>query len=117
MAIPNLPPFFDMKYTDDKGNLTSEAHLFNDNMWQTLNMAVFLLNTLVTSTVNNSGAPAINAGTIVNQGVKFPNYTTAEITALAASATKGTVWFDTDAAKLKVLTNDTPVTIETIQSV
>jgi|SRR6185503_3538302 len=110
MTIPNLPAFYDMKYTDDKGNLTSDAHLYNDEMFQTLDMAVFLLNSIVSSLVNTAN------GTIENLGVKFPNYTTAEIATLAADAEIGTVWFDTDLAKLKVKTAD-PVTVQTIQSV
>ena len=33
MSIPDLPVFYDMKYTHDDGNLTGEAHLFNDQVY------------------------------------------------------------------------------------
>jgi hypothetical protein len=92
MAIPNLPTFYSMKYTDKEGNLTSDASLYNDQTFQSLN-----------AVVNN-----------FNNGMQMPGYTTAEITALEPNADIGTMWFNTDLAKLQVKTASG--TIETISS-
>jgi hypothetical protein len=99
MAIPNLPVFFDMKYTEESGKLTSDAFLHNDNMWQSLNNAVFLLNSIVASTIDANN-------NITNDIFFFPKKTTAEITAFGndLSISVGAAWFDTDDAKLKVKT-------------
>ena len=96
MTIASLPAFFDMNYTDKEGKLTTDAHFYNDQMFQTLNYAIILLNSLVNSAINNN--------TITNNGVQFPQYTTAQITTLAATSALGTVWFNTTLAKLQVLT-------------
>jgi len=109
MSIPNLPVFFDMKYTNDKGELTPDAFLYNDNMFQTLNVAVFLLNSIVSSLVASDG-------TITNQGLTVPNKTTVEIAAFGVDTDipLGAIYFDTDIAKLKVKTAAS--TIELITS-
>jgi hypothetical protein len=109
MAIPNLPVFFDMSYTDDKGDLTPDAFFYNDSMFQSLNVAVFLLNSIVSSLVESDGR-------ITNQGLFAPQKTTSEITAFGANSTvpNGAIYFDTDDSKLKVKTADS--TIETITS-
>jgi hypothetical protein len=107
MSIPTLPPFFDMYYTEKNGKLTADGYLYNDQMFQALNLAVILLNGLVNSAIINN--------TIVNNGVQFPQKTTAEITALEPNATDGTVWFNTDLSKLQVKT--AAGVIETITSV
>jgi hypothetical protein len=101
MSIPTLPAFFDMYYTKQDGKLAPDGYLYNDQMFQALNLAVFILNTMVTTEVMNSGS---NQNTIVNQGVKFPHYSTAEITALESNAETGTVWFNTTLSKLQVKT-------------
>lgn len=98
LPIPHLPPFYDMGYTNEKGNLTPEALLFNDQMWKTLNQIVEMF----------------------NDGIQNPNKTTAEITVLRDNdaVPVGTVWFNTSLAKLQVKTAlGAPGTIETIQSV
>ena len=109
MAVPNLPVFFDMKYTDTEGNLTPDAFFYNDNTFQSLNTAVFLLNSIVSSLVSSDG-------TITNKGLLAPQKTTLEITAFGADSTvpNGAIYFDTDDSKLKVKTADS--TIETITS-
>ena len=104
--ITSLPPFFDMVYTEKDGKLTPDGHFYNDQMFQVLNYAIILLNSLVNSSINNN--------TITNNGVQFPNFTTAQITALVPTSLVGTVWFNTDVAKLQVLT--APGTVQTITS-
>jgi len=97
MAIPNLPVFFDMKYTNEDGQLTPDAFLFNDNMWQSLNNAIFILNSIVASSISANN-------TVTNNGLIAPSKTTAQITALGADTAipLGAIYFDTDVAKLKV---------------
>jgi len=94
MSLPDLPVFFDMKYVDKDGNLTPDASLYNDNLWQTLNELVRQ----------------------INNGLQLPQATTSQITSYGADTTVpvGTIWFDTDIAKLKVKTAAS--TIETITS-
>jgi hypothetical protein len=96
MTIPALPAFFDMYYTEKNGKLTADGYLYNDQMFQSLNLAVILLNGLINSAIIN--------GNIVNNGVQFPQFTTTQITALVPTAAIGTVWFNTTLAKLQVLT-------------
>ena len=93
--IPHLPPFFTMEYTDKEGNLTPSANLYNDTMNQILRQIAEFF----------------------NDGVQMPNKLTAEITAYGADANVpvGTMWFDSQIAKLKVKTAAN--TIETITSV
>lgn len=105
--IASLPAFFDMVYTEKDGKLTADGHFYNDQMFQTLNYAIILLNTVVNSAINNN--------TITNNGVQFPNFTTAQITALVPTSLVGTVWFNTTLGKLQVLT--APGTVQTITSV
>lgn len=107
MTIPALPVFFDMNYTEKDGRLTADSYLYNDQMFQSLNLAVTLLNSLVSSAIINN--------TLVNNGVVFPQKTTAQIMALEPNATDGTVWFNTDVSKLQVKT--AAGVIETITSV
>ena len=94
MTVSKLPPFYNMNYTDDKGNLTAEAMLHNDQTFQTLDQVV--------------GA--------VNDGWVFPSYDNTAITAFGADAdvAAGTVWFSSTDSKLKVKT--AAGTIQTITS-
>ena len=111
MSLPQLSPFWDMPYTDKHGRLVSESYLYNDQFWQVLDLVVSLLNQLVTTTITTTnGIP----NQIVNNGVIFPSFTTAQITALVPNATIGTVWFNTEVAKLQVLT--APGVVQTITS-
>jgi len=107
MSIPTLPAFFDMYYTEKDGRLTADAYLYNDQMFQSLNLVVILLNGLINSAIINNA--------IVNNGVQFPQFTTAEIIALEPDSVNGTVWFNTTLAKLQVKT--AAGVIETITSV
>lgn len=105
--IPALPAFYDMYYTEKDGRLTADSYLYNDQMFQSLNLVVILLNDLINSAIINN--------TIVNNGVQFPQFTTAEITALEPDSVNGTVWFNTTLAKLQVKT--AAGVVETITSV
>jgi hypothetical protein len=93
MSVPRLPPFFDMIYTNSDGTMTQDAHLYNDQMFQSLNVVV----------------------NYFNDGVQFPSKTTAEITSLEPNSSVGTIWFNTTLSKLQVKTASG--TIETITSV
>jgi len=112
MSIPTLPVFFDMYYTKEDGRLTADGYLYNDQMFQSLNASVFLMNSIVSSEVINDGS--VNNGTVINKGIKNVNYTTAEILALEPDADIGTVWFNTTLSKLQLKT--APGVIETITS-
>lgn len=101
MTIPSLPPFYDMDYAKRDGRLTSAAYLYNDQLWQALNVAIALLNGLVTSTITTTNNVP---NQIINNGVVLPSQTTAQITTLQPDAALGTVWFNTDLAKLQVKT-------------
>jgi hypothetical protein len=106
MTIATLPAFFDMNYTTKEGRLTADAYLYNDQMFQSLNLVVILMNSLINSAIINN--------VIVNNGVQFPQFTSAQITALVPTSVLGTVWFNTDVAKLQVLT--APSVVQTITS-
>jgi hypothetical protein len=107
MSVPTLPAFFDMYYTEKDGRLTADGYLYNDQMFQALNLAVIILNSVVSSAIINN--------TIVNNGITPPSFTTAQITALQPNAVIGTIWFNTTLAKLQVKTGIGIV--ETITSV
>lgn len=111
--IPALPAFFDMQYTGKDGKLAPDGYLYNDQMFQSLNVAVILLNSIIDSVVINNGS--MNDGTVINNGLIVPSKTTAEITALEPNASDGTLWFNTTLAKLQVKT--AAGVIETITSV
>lgn len=107
MSVPTLPAFFDMYYTEKDGRLTADGYLYNDQMFQALNLAVILLNSVVSSSIINN--------MIVNNGMTPPPFTTAQITALQPASAIGTIWFNTTLAKLQVKT--ATGTVETITSV
>lgn len=98
MPIPTLPAFFDMYYTKDDGKLASDGYLYNDQLFQSLNIAVILLNGFVSSAIINNS--------IVNNGIAPPSKTTIEISAFSTDTTiqNGTLWFNTDLGKLQVKT-------------
>jgi len=106
MTIPNLPPFFNMIYTKENGELTPNAQLYNDLMYQ-------VLNELLNSFNNN-----------FDNGLQVPNKTTAEITVYRDDQITplGTTWYNTNLNKLQVKTKmaiiipPTPGTIETVTS-
>lgn len=79
--IPSLPPFFNMRYTEENGNLTVNAQLYNDLTYQILNQVVEYFNT----------------------GLQLPRKTTAEITVYLndTNIPLGTLWFNTDLVKLQ----------------
>lgn len=106
MAIQNLPVFTNLKYTDEDGYLTPEAHLYSDQLWQTLNQIATLINELATTSVTSNSVNYL--------GLVAPSYTTAEIVALEVDAPVGTIWFNTTLSKLQLKT--AAGVIETITS-
>jgi len=76
-----VPPFYNMKFTNEDGTLTSEAKLYND-----------LLNQVVTNNFNQSLTP--------------PGATTSQITAYNDSVNVGlgAIWYNTDMDVLQVKT-------------
>lgn len=104
MATPPIPRFYDMPFTQegkltpqDKIKLTGQAKIYNDNLSTSLNSLHKLTNTYIS-----------------NDGISFPNKTTAEITSLQPAAALGTIWFNTTISKLQVKT--APGIVETISS-
>jgi hypothetical protein len=112
MSIVNLPIFYKMQWADENGDLTVDSALFMDETNQTLITAVTLLNLIADARIVNDGS--VNRGTVVNDALRAPQKTTAEITALEPDATIGSIWFNTSLAKLQVKT--AAGTVETITS-
>lgn len=114
MSITDLPNFNNVRWVNKDGMLSSESLLYNDQLYQTLNRAITLINLISDARVVNDGS--VNKGTVVNDALKAPQKTTAQITAFASdtSIPNGSIWFDTDVSKLKVKTASG--TIETITS-
>ncbi|GKS62452.1 hypothetical protein YTPLAS21_19100 [Candidatus Nitrosocosmicus sp.] len=97
MALSNLPPFYNMRYTDSNGNLLPEALNYNDQMFQTLDQMV----------------------NQVNNGWQLPLKSTTQITVYRDDDTVpvGTIWFNTSIGKIQVKTAlGSPGTIETVTS-
>lgn len=106
MSIPVPSPFYDVTYTDKNGNLVANAKLYNDQLFQTLNYVVLLINSLATTDISN---------TMVNfNGLSAPIKTTTEITALEPNVPRGTVWYNSTIKKLQFKSDDG--VIETITS-
>lgn len=80
MNMLQLPVFFDMQYTDTKGNLTPNAKLFNDQTYQVLNIII----------------------NYFNNGLALPQATGTQITAYGNDTTValGTLWFNSTTGKL-----------------
>ena len=72
MAVPSLPAFYNFKYVDKDGNMTPDAHLFNDQTFQVLNSVI---------TAN---------------GVVVPSLTAAPV-----GAAVGTMWYNSTLDKLQ----------------
>lgn len=77
--IATLPPFYKMNYTDAAGKLTAQATMFNDQVFQTLNQLITLVNSIAQS-----------------GGITPPGLTTAQISAILPTAKSGTIWFNID---------------------
>lgn len=114
MSLINLPAFFDMVYVNkDNGRLSTDGYLYNDQTFQVLNHLVELMND-ITTTVITSTSVTLN-------GLNPPSLTTAQIDALVAAIPLtlplGTIWYDSDVNKLKVLVSLAGVpTVQTITS-
>ena len=92
--VPVLPVFYDMAITQEGKRMSNEAMLYNDNLWQSLNALVELVNTFISY-----------------NGISVPQFTTAEITALAVTAPNGTFWYDTDTNQIKAKSNGVVVVV------
>lgn len=110
MAISELPSFFDMVYTKSDGRLAADGYLYNDQMFQSLNQTVFVVNQVAASTfkdIPSLTAVGINAPAVL--GATPPSFTTAQINAINAAVDAngdplveiGTIWYDSDINKLK----------------
>lgn len=110
MSIPTLPAFFDMIYTKPDGKLANDGYMYNDQMFQSLNALVILMNMIATTVVNQSETP-----NVILNGIAPPPFTTAEIVALEPDVPNGTMWYNSTLKKLQFKA-DTGV-IETITSV
>lgn len=110
MAIQNLPPFYDMPYTDKDGKLTRDSYLYMDQTFQALNAAIILLNDITTT--------VISKGSVTLNGLNPPSLTGPQIDAVVADTNNpvplGTIWYDSDMKKLRFLAD--AGTIETITS-
>ena len=99
MAVSNIPPFFNMDFTNKDGSLTPNAQLYNDQLCQSLQQIIEQM----------------------NNGIQLPQKTTAEITVYRddINVPRGTIWFNTSLLKLqfKTVANIGSGTIETITSV
>lgn len=93
MPTPTLPAFFDMIYTESNGKLAPDGYMYNDQMFQALNVLVILVNRITTTIVNGTNI-AIN-------GINPPSYTTAQIIALEPTVTAGTIWYNSTLKKLQ----------------
>jgi hypothetical protein len=100
MPIQNLPPFFNMVYTNkDDGRLSPDGYLYNDQMFQALNAAIILLNDITTT--------IISRGSVTLNGLNPPSLTTEQIMTLITSnpvtVPMGTIWYNSDIDKLQYL--------------
>jgi len=111
--IPTLPAFYNMHYTREDGTLTPDSYLYNDQTFQTLNLAMLLINSVVASTITPGSSGLLPS--ITPDAIIVPNKTTAQITALEPEAQNGSIWFNTTLSKLQVKT--AAGVIETITSV
>lgn len=96
MTLPNLPAFYDMKYTQQDGSMTHDSKVFNDQTFQTLNALVILVNQMSLTIVNQQ-----SANNVIYNGLTAPSFTTAEIVALEPSATNGTMWYNSTLKKMQ----------------
>lgn len=88
-SFEDLPPFYDMNWLQEDGRLSADAVLYLDQTFQSINK--------------------------MNNGMQMPIKTTAQIATLEPSVPVGSVWFNSDVAKLQVKT--AAGVIETVTSV
>lgn len=121
MAIQKLPPFYNMNYCQSDGKLTTDGYLYNDQMFQALNLLVNMFNSSASIIVTDD--PLLTAQGITQPaliGTNPPSFSTAQIGAiLAVNAVsnilpQGTMWYNNTLHKLQFLANGN--TIETITS-
>lgn len=88
--IADIPTFFDMFYTETSGKLAPDGYLYNDQLNQTLDVMLYVINNVVLTSVALANNETININ-----GLIVPSKTTVEITALEPDAPNGTLWFNT----------------------
>lgn len=116
MTIQDLPAFYDMIYTEKDGRMTRDSYLYNDQTFQSLNYTVFAVNGVISTyvqpnlTFNPFGlSPVPQPESLVIIGINPPSFTTAQITAIAASVPPnptvpiGTIWYNSTLDKLQFL--------------
>jgi len=110
MPIAKLPAFFNMTYTDKDGNLTPNAHMFNDQTFQSLNNLILIFNQMASTLFNNDpGLTAVSITPPSLLGINPPAFTTAQIAAILAynppapltPVPEGTIWYNKDIGKLQ----------------
>lgn len=103
--IQSLPPFFDMNYTDQKGKMTNDSYMYNDQTFQALNLLINLFNGFAqTITVNNPTLQAVGINAPALLGVSPPSFSTVQITAIEPFVSNGTMFFNTDLEKMQLKT-------------
>lgn len=115
MSITQLPAFYDMQYTDKSGNMTNDSRTYNDQTFQVLNLLINMFNGFAqTNTVPETALQAVGINSPALLGIAPPSYTTVQIAAIEPFVSVGTIWFNTNLAKLQVKTASG--TIQTITS-
>lgn len=104
-----LSPFYNMPYTTEDRYLTTSAYLYQQQLFQTLDSMIVIINEVVLTSFNATTESYDYDGLIA------PSKTTAEITTLEPDSQDGTIWFNTTLSKLQVKT--AAGTVETITSV
>lgn len=103
--IQSLPPFFDMNYTDNKGKMTNDSYMYNDQTFQALNLLINMFNGFAqTTTVDNPTLQAVGINAPALLGIAPPSFTTTQIGAIEPLVSNGTVFFNTNLEKLQVKT-------------
>lgn len=107
ISLDSLPPFFNMYFTEKDGRLSTDGYLYNDQLFQTVNVIVLLLNSL--------SSTSIQGNDVVLDGINPPSYTTLDIVDLEPNVPRGTIWYNSTLKKLQFKADDG--VIETITSV
>jgi hypothetical protein len=113
MTIQSLPTFFNMKFTDKDGKLSSDAYLYLDQQFQALNNLMIMFNNSVSTIFANT--PSLQTAGIMAAavlGINPPSFTTAQIDAIVALNPAppgipiiplGTIWYNSTLSKLQFL--------------
>lgn len=100
--IENAPVFYDFPIANkEDGRLTSDAFLFFDQVFQTLDVMLNAINAIAATTITQS----TTTSTFQYNGLQAPNFTALQIDAFALTANLGTIWYNTDTNQLNYLDN------------